>query len=82
MPGVWLKSSPLGTYLFRRTDPTESIRTRTRKLMQMARYARAAAPGELLGWDDVDAVRFGELYEALHELSSKETSLTTLTEDL
>ena len=50
--------------------------------MQMARYARAAVPGELLGWDDVDAVRFGELYEALHELSSKETSLTTLTEDL
>ena len=79
---VWLKTSTVVSYMFRNTDPVELRRSRTRQLMQMARYARAATPDELLGWGDVDVVRFNELYSALHELNASENALTSLSENV
>lgn len=76
-----MRSIPVQTYVFR-TDPRVAIRGRAKQLMQLARYARLGTPGELLGWDDVDLVRFHELYQALTELESKENPIQSYAEDL
>lgn len=57
------------------------MKRRLRKLIEIARYARAATPGELLGWDDVDTIRFHELYQALVELTNSEGNIKSATED-
>ncbi len=62
-------------------DPSDRIRTRTKQLVQMARYARVGVPDELLGWGEVDVVRFNELYEALSGLANEEGPLRALAEE-
>ena len=81
MPRVWLDSIPVQTYALR-SDPRAAIDGRTKKLMQLARYGRLGHPGELLGWDEVDAVRFHDLYRALHDIDKSEQPIQSFAEDL
>lgn len=61
-------------------DPAELLRVRRRELVQMARYARAAVPGELLGWGDVDVREFRALYRELKEVLDDERPTTSISE--
>ena len=82
MPESFRVSIPVLTFAFRHEDPTAARKRRTKQLMEMARYARAGLPGELLGWDDVDVVRFNELYEALHDINQSEDVFKSLSENV
>lgn len=79
MPKAWLRCAAISTFLLR-GDPGEHIRKRTRQLVEMSRYARAGSPGELLGWDDVEVVRFNELMAALGDLAAEEGPFKALAE--
>lgn len=76
-----LRGVALLTWLHRGLDPRANIRARTRQLVEMSRYSRAGTPGELLGWDDVDLVRFRELYKALCEVVSSESQTKSWSEE-
>lgn len=76
-----MASAPLHSYVLRNAEPAEEIATRTKQMVELARYARLGVPGELLGWDDVDLVRFHELHQALAGLSGGESPLQSLAED-
>jgi hypothetical protein len=62
------------TFLLK-ANPAEQIQKRTKQLIEFSRYARVGVPGELLGWEDVDVVRFNELYRALDKLGNEEGTL-------
>lgn len=79
MPRAWLQGTALLTFLLRE-DPAEQIHQRTKQLIELARYARIGSPGELLGWENVDAIRFRELYSALIELAECEGSIKSTME--
>lgn len=80
MPADFLRASPVLSLLLAGDPPGERIKQRTKKLMQMSRYARCGAPDELLGWGDVDVVRFNELFDALEELGAEEGPMRALAE--
>jgi len=80
MSADMLRASPILSLLLSGDPPADRIRQRAKKLMQMARYARAGLPDELLGWGNVDVVRFNELYAALEELGAEEGPLKALAE--
>lgn len=65
-----------------REDPAVNLKARTRQLVEMSRYARASAPDDLLGWGDVDLVRFRELYASLCEVVGAESQMKSWSEQL
>jgi hypothetical protein len=53
-------------------EPRVILERRDKAKLQLARYGRVGTPGELLGWDDVEAVRVRRLHALLGEILESE----------
>lgn len=80
MPIAWIRTVAIGTFLLR-TEPKQTLSRQRKALLEMSRYGRVGIPGTMLGWEDVDAVRFQELHQELIELVNAEGGLRTSIEN-
>jgi hypothetical protein len=53
-------------------DPEDRFRGRRRMHMDLARYGRLGRPGDLCGWDDVEAVEVRRMHAELGEMLEAE----------
>lgn len=73
----WVRGEPLfnAAWYDSLQEPVgEALHRRRKQLLQLARYARAAEPDELLGWGDVGLREFRALYESLAEVIREENA--------
>jgi hypothetical protein len=59
-------------------DPQEFLDLRDKVKLQLSRYGKLGVPSDLLGWDDVEAVRVRKLHKLLGELLDEEGSAAAL----